>query len=110
MGEIGLPRREFLYDIQFWEARRIIRGYQRRNILHYQLQRMNMWASMFCMGNPNHKQPQDILPLYFDDWDNDEDGGMPISEEEKQELVDLMNRMNEQQTTPADESADKKQE
>ena len=65
---------------------------------------------MFCMGNPHKKQPQDILPLYFDEWDNDEDDGMPISEEEKQELVDLMNRMNEQQTTPADESADKKQE
>ncbi len=109
MGEIGIPRREFLYDIQFWEARRIIRGYQRRNILQYQLQRMNMWASMFCMGNPNHKEPQDILHLYFDDWDDD-DADEPISEEDKQELVDLMNRMNEQQTTPADESADKKQE
>ena len=30
VGEIGFPRREFLYDIKFWEARRIIRGYECR--------------------------------------------------------------------------------
>lgn len=40
---------------------------------------MNMWASMFCMGNPNHKQPQDVLPLYFDDWDDDID--LPTEDE-----------------------------
>ena len=27
VGEIGLPRHEFLYDIQFWEARRIVAGH-----------------------------------------------------------------------------------
>ena len=75
VGEIGIPRREFLYDIQFWEARRIIRGYRRRHILHYQLQRINAWASMFCMGNPKHMKPQDVLPLFFDD-DLDEDDEM----------------------------------
>lgn len=21
---------------------------------------------MFCMGNPNHKEPEDIIKLYFD--------------------------------------------
>jgi hypothetical protein len=37
--------------------------------------------------------------------------GKELSEEEKQELIDLMNRMNEQQqTTPADDSADKNKE
>ena len=53
--------------MRFWEVRRVIRGYRRRNILHYQLQRINAWASMFCMGNPHHKEPADIVKLYFDD-------------------------------------------
>ena len=46
---------------------------------------MNMWASMFCMGNPQGKMPQDIVKLYFDDWDRDDD--VPeMSEEEKKQL------------------------
>jgi hypothetical protein len=46
---------------------------------------MNMWASMFCMGNPQGKMPQDIVKLYFDDWDSEDD--VPeMSEEEKKQL------------------------
>ena len=52
---------------------------------------MNMWASMFCMGNPNHKQPQDVLPLYFDDWDEDSD--LP-TEDEIAEVVAEINAVN----------------
>lgn len=30
VGEIGFPRREYLYEISFWETRRILRGYRNR--------------------------------------------------------------------------------
>lgn len=33
---------------------------------------------MFSMGNPEHKEPQDIVPLYFD---KDEDDELPSDEE-----------------------------
>ena len=40
---------------------------------------------MFCMGNPQGKMPQDIVKLYFDDWDCEDD--VPeMSEEEKKQL------------------------
>lgn len=40
---------------------------------------------MFCKGNPQGKMPQDIVKLYFDDWDRDDD--VPeMSEEEKKQL------------------------
>ena len=87
VGEIGIPRREFLYEIRGWEARRILKGYQRRNILMYQLQRMQIWASMFCMGNPEKKTPSDILHLYFDDFDKEPD--QPISDDEGEQSEDL---------------------
>lgn len=70
VGEIGMPRNEFLYDIRAWEARRIIRGYRKRRVLQYQLQRIQAWASMFCMGNPQKVAPNDIFHLYFDDDDD----------------------------------------
>ena len=37
------------------------------------------------MGNPQGKMPQDIVKLYFDDWDCEDD--IPeMSEEEKKQL------------------------
>ena len=92
VGEIGIPRREFLYEIRGWEARRILKGYQRRNILMYQLQRMQVWASMFCMGNPEKKTPSDILHLYFDDFDKESD--QPISDDEIRQMQEEMTAIN----------------
>ena len=87
-----MPRREFLYEIRGWEARRIIKGYQRRHVLMYQLQRMQVWASMFAMGNPERKSPLDIMHLYFDDWDKETDA--PICDDEAMGLVDTMAAIN----------------
>ena len=69
-------------------------GYQHRNVLMYQLQRMQVWASMFCMGNPDKKTPTDIFHLYFDDWDKETD--LPLSDEEARGLQDTMAEMNRQ--------------
>ena len=38
VGEIGFPRREYLYEISFWETRRILRGYRNRY--------RDMWSAM----------------------------------------------------------------
>jgi hypothetical protein len=92
VGEIGIPRREFLYEIRGWEARRILKGYQRRNILMYQLQRMQVWASMFCMGNPEKKTPSDIVHLYFDDFDKE--SYHPISDDEIRQMQEEMAAIN----------------
>ena len=46
----------------------IIQGYRRRNVLQYQLQRIQAWASAFCMGNKEGKRPQDLIDLYIDHY------------------------------------------
>lgn len=89
--------------MRFWEVRRVIRGYRRRNILHYQLQRINAWASMFCMGNPSHKLPQDILPLYFDDELDDVEDSQALTPEECAELQAEMDAINAQLKEKAEE-------
>ena len=100
VGEIGIRRHEFLYEIQLWEARRIIRRYRRRNVLLYQLQRNQIWASLFCMGNPGKKTPEDIFKLYFDDddtlFDEPDDNPTPmLTEEERNTLEDEMRAFEE---------------
>lgn len=87
IGEMGFNRKEFLHELKWWEINSIIRGYRRRNILQYQLQRMNVWASMFCMGNPKGIEPQELIHLYFDEFEKD---NQLISEEEQEKLQQLM--------------------
>ena len=92
MGEIGFPRSEFLHDLRWWEVQSIIRGYRRRHALQYQIQRMQVWASMFCMGNPNKVKPDEIFPLYCDKFD---DYQVPeVSQTEVDDMQGLINAEN----------------
>jgi hypothetical protein len=65
VGEIGIPRREFLYDIRFWEVRRIIRGYRRRDLLKHQLMAECVYAATYAMRNPEGKTVEDMFPSLF---------------------------------------------
>lgn len=61
MGEIGIPRHEFLYDIRFWEVRRIIRGYRRRERSGWEQARFNAYYIMSAMCDmSSYKSDSDI--------------------------------------------------
>ena len=94
MGEIGLPRREFLYDIRFWEARRIIRGYRKRHHFLYQLIAENVYASTFAFRGSEGKTVKDMFPTIFEDDDYEMEPA--ITEEEQEELQALITAMNEE--------------
>ena len=89
MGEIGIPRREFLYDIRFWEARRIIRGYRKRGRIFMQLMAENVYASTFAFRGSEGKTVKDMFPAIFED-DDDYEMEPAITEEEQDELQALM--------------------
>jgi len=93
VGEIGIPRHEFLYDLKFWEVRRIIRGYRKRGKIFMQLLAENVYASTFAMRSAEGKKVEDMFPGIFDD--DDDEMEPPMTEEEKQELLDLMEAENE---------------
>jgi len=95
VGEIGIPRREFLYDLRFWEVRRIIRGYRQRDRLKHQLIAECAYAAMFAMRDPKGKTVSDMFPMLFDDDDDDYDEP-PISEEEVADMQALMKAFNSQ--------------
>ena len=69
--------------MNYCEITLIIRGYRRRNILQYQLQRMQIHAATFCMGNPDKVKPTDIVHLYFDDYKGQEEPPKTPEEMEK---------------------------
>ena len=98
MGEIGIPRREFLYDIHFWEVRRIIRGYRQRDRLKHQLIAECAYAAMYAMRDPQGKGVEDIFPMLFDD-DGDEP---PITEEDVEQMQAEINAINNNNKTHHD--------
>lgn len=57
---------------------------------------------MFCMENPQHKKPQDILPLYFDEELDDEESP-EFTPEEIAELQAEMDALNAQLQEKAEE-------
>ena len=96
MGEIGIPRREFLYDLRFWEVRRIIRGYRRRDRMKHQLLAECAYAAIYAMRDPKGKTAEDLFPGIFEE-DDEIEAAPEISDEEYDELQDLMAKYNAQQ-------------
>lgn len=94
MGEIGIPRREFLYDLRFWEVRRIIRGYRRRDLLKHQLMAECVYASIHVMRDPQGKTVADMFPMLFD-YDDDDDEP-PLTKEDVADLQAEMDAINSQ--------------
>lgn len=94
MGEIGIPRREFLYDLRYWEAHLIFNGYRRRHRLLHQLIAENVYATIHTMRDPKGKTVSDMFPQVFDD-DDEYEFESPISDEEAQEMQGLIDAENE---------------
>ena len=92
MGEIGISRREFLYDLRFWEVRRIIRGYRRRDLLKHQLMAECVYAAIHVMRDPQGKTVADMFPMLFD-FDDDDDEP-PLTKEDVDDLLADINAYN----------------
>ena len=88
VGEIGIDHHTFLYDLKFYQVRRIIRGYRRRNILTHQMLAEVVFSSIYAMRDPKGKTVKDLFPALFED--DDEEPAPPLTEAEQQELQELM--------------------
>ena len=85
MGEIGIPRREFLYDLRFWEVRRIVRGYRQRDRLKHQLIAECAYAAMYAMRDPKGKTVEDMFPSLFKE-EEDEPAESVMTDKEREDL------------------------
>lgn len=88
MGEIGIPRHDFLYVLRQWEIRAIIKGYRRRNREQWDMTRLLGVTFANVMGAKINSFA-DFFPL---PWDKN--GTHEITEQEAKELMALMEREN----------------
>jgi len=97
VGEVGLPRREFLYEIKVWEANRIIRGFKKRNRTELELLRLTAYSAFFSFRkNEQHLTPQTWLPFSFDkeNVEDEEESDIP-SMEEVERMREEIRRINQ---------------
>ena len=93
VGEIGIDRRAFLYDLRYWEVLRIIKGYRRRDWLKLQMMAECVYAAMYAMRDPKGMTPQKMFPELFkveDDYVPESD----ISEQDRDDLNEMMAKFN----------------
>jgi hypothetical protein len=100
VGEIGISRREFLYDLNYTDLLLIDYGYEKR--------RRDLWSSVrwqtFNMmiaqvGSDNMKKsgiysPTDLLRFPWDNEGSDDTGSAPISSKEVERMQQLMREEN----------------
>lgn len=97
VGEIGYPRREYLYDLRYIDLIQISRGYNRRHRQEWSIARWQTYNTMLAMAGSKALReaginaPTDLLAF---PWEKDP--APPITEEDQQELLDLMASINAQ--------------
>ena len=108
VGEIGIPRREYLYELQYLDQIQIERGYERRNRHIWSISRwqtyMLMSVSMVDLKKAGIYKPTDILKFPWDE--NDEESSNLPNDNEIARLRQMMieenaaaeKRLKEQQT------------
>lgn len=96
MGEIGISRREFLYELRFWEVDAIIKGYRRRNRLTHQLLAEIVYSTTYSMRDPKGKTLEGMFPMLFEEEEDDSDEPI-MTKEDSDELQQLMEDLNSQQ-------------
>lgn len=101
VGEIGISRHEFWYELTWREVRAIIDGYNRRRRDGWEQARLVAYHVAFCMGVPKGKTAPlltEWLPFYWEKEDAQKPTSI-ISKEEVNELQDLMDNYNREHAT-----------
>lgn len=100
MGEIGIEHDRFLYGLRHWEIQAIIRGYRRRQRSGWEQARFNAFYIMSAMADLSKAGIRSDRDLIAFPWEKDTPIQSDIpSDEEVEEMRQMMKQLNEQQTT-----------
>lgn len=87
VGEIGISRHEFLYELDLWEINAIIRGYRKRAHAIWESSRLTTFSILCAMG-AKLSSPKDLWQL---PWERE---ATIISKEQTDQLKQLLDDIN----------------
>jgi hypothetical protein len=92
VGEIGISRREFLYEINFWEALHIRNGYFKRHHPAWEQARLIAYYVRYCMGLAQGESPLTVKQFMPFSWESEKtvSRGPQLSEDERKQLEEDM--------------------
>ena len=96
MGEIGCPRKEYLYEYRFIDLLMIQRGYFRRSHPQWEMTRLIAYQVHFCMGlkeGTTAPSLQEFMPFH---WERTAEGDTPIDLPTEADIEDLRRIMREE--------------
>lgn len=95
MGEVGFPRKEFLYELKWWEIQAIIDGYRKRERTFLVMTRwatyMQMSTGMADLSKAGIHEPQDLMRF---SWEEETDHSLPLTEEQQQAIREQLQAEN----------------
>lgn len=87
VGEVGIPRRQYLYELQWWEIRATLNGYRQRQRPYWEMARWIAWAAAHCMGGKNIPTMQRWAEF---PWEREAKEAQMPTPEEQQRLLDAL--------------------
>ena len=108
VGEIGISRHEFLYELRWWEVQAILRGYHRRarnlwSAIRWQTYNL-MSVSMADLKKAGIYSPVDLIRFPWDDEARDGESNSHLpSDDEIKRMQEDMKRYNEEHATSSAE-------
>lgn len=94
VGEIGYNRKEFLFELKFWEIRAIIKGFRKRARTIWESSRLNAYFIMSSMADLQKAGIHSDLDLVRFPWETDTPSGDQPTAEQIAELKAKMREFN----------------
>jgi len=107
VGEIGIGRREYLYDMTFCEILLTTRGYFRRYHSQWEMTRIIAYQIHFCMGLKEGTTAPSLQEFMTFPWERTADGDTPIDLPTEADIEDLRRIMREENARMEAEEAAK---
>lgn len=92
VGEIGIPRREYLYELRHVDILLILQGYFNRKHSDWEQARFIAYHVRYCMGVKQGETVPDVKRWHPFPWEQDTTPhNLPTPEEEKELQEDMQN-------------------
>ena len=91
MGEIGIDRHEFLFELRLWEINAIVEGYRMRARTTWDATRWQTWLILCALGAKGLHEPEKLQRF---PWDDEE--GEVMTKEDAKALQKEMAAINRQ--------------
>ena len=102
MGEIGLTRREYLYECRFIDLLMIQRGYFRRYHPMWEMTRIIAYQVHFCMGLKEGTTAPTLQEFMTFPWERTDDGESPVDTMTDEDIENLRQLMREENARAAE--------